>query len=110
MKDQEARSSKREESQRERLDRLENMVYAQHEKLDRLEELVYRVIHRDRVTFDKVSESPCYEEQYPTGHHQAAALPNSENGEPAPYSTDEISPPSKSSPAETANLYPIASM
>lgn len=36
--------------QRDRLARLEKMVYAQHEKLDRLEDLVYRVMHRDRVT------------------------------------------------------------
>jgi hypothetical protein len=49
VRDQEARSRKREERQRERMDRLENLVYAQHEKLDRLEDLVYRVMHRDRV-------------------------------------------------------------
>jgi hypothetical protein len=50
VRDQETKSRKREERQRERLDRLEKMVYAQHEKLDRLEDLVYRVMHRDRVT------------------------------------------------------------
>jgi hypothetical protein len=49
VRDQEARSRKREERQRERMDRLENLVYAQHEKLDRLEDLLYRVMHRDRV-------------------------------------------------------------
>lgn len=49
VRDQEARSRKREERQRDRLERLEKMVYAQHEKLDRLEDLVYRVMHRDRV-------------------------------------------------------------
>jgi hypothetical protein len=49
VRDQEARSRKGEERQRERMDRLENLVYAQHEKLDRLEDLVYRVMHRDRV-------------------------------------------------------------
>jgi hypothetical protein len=60
VRDQEARSRKREEAHRERLDKLEGMVYSQHEKLDHLEDLVYRVMHRDRVGFDK---SPEYEEQ-----------------------------------------------
>lgn len=49
VRDQEAKSRKREERQRDRLERLEKMVYVQHEKLDRLEDLVYRVMHRDRV-------------------------------------------------------------
>ncbi len=48
VRDQEAKSRKREERQSDRLERLEKMVYAQHEKLDRLEDLVYRVMHRDR--------------------------------------------------------------
>jgi hypothetical protein len=50
VRDQEAKSRKREENQMVRLERLEKMVYAQHEKLDRLEDLVYRVMHRDRVS------------------------------------------------------------
>jgi hypothetical protein len=49
VKEQEDKSRVREERQRERLERLEKMVYAQHEKLDRVEDLVYRVMHRDRV-------------------------------------------------------------
>jgi hypothetical protein len=49
VRDQEAKSRRREERQRDRLERLEKMVHAQHEKLDRLEDLVYRVMHRDRV-------------------------------------------------------------
>lgn len=63
VRDQEARSRKREELHRERLERLETMVYSQHEKLDRLEDLVYRVMHRDRVGLEVDSESPKYEEQ-----------------------------------------------
>jgi hypothetical protein len=49
VRDQEAKSRKRDERQRDQLERLEKMIYTQHEKLDRLEDLVYRVIHRDRV-------------------------------------------------------------
>jgi hypothetical protein len=59
VRDQESRSRKREERQRERMDRLEDLVYAQHEKLDRLEDLVYRVMHRDRV----VSENRVFQEE-----------------------------------------------
>jgi hypothetical protein len=59
VRDQESRSRKREERQRERMDRLENLVYAQHEKLDRLEDLVYRVMHRDRVG----SENRAFQEE-----------------------------------------------
>ncbi|RDL39770.1 Uncharacterized protein BP5553_04110 [Venustampulla echinocandica] len=64
VRDQEARSRKRDESQRERLDSLETMVYAQHEKLDRLEDLVYRAMHRSTVVSNGNPESPRYEE-YP---------------------------------------------
>jgi hypothetical protein len=50
----------------ERLERLENLVYAQSEKMDRLEDLVYRAMHRDRIRLETgESESPKYEEQYP---------------------------------------------
>ena len=56
MRDQEAKSRKREERQRDRLERLEKLVYAQHEKLDRLEDLVYRVMHRDRVAVNLPGE------------------------------------------------------
>lgn len=55
---QEARERKIEERHRERLDRLETIIYGQHEKLDRLEDLVYRVMHRDRVGIER---SPRYE-------------------------------------------------
>jgi hypothetical protein len=49
VRDHETKSRKREEQHRERLEKLEKMVFAQHEKLDKLEDLVYRVMHRDRV-------------------------------------------------------------
>ncbi|KAE9373568.1 hypothetical protein N431DRAFT_456332 [Stipitochalara longipes BDJ] len=49
VRDQETKSRKGEQKQRDRLERLEKMVHAQHEKLDRLEDLMYRIMHRDRV-------------------------------------------------------------
>ncbi|KAL3423231.1 hypothetical protein PVAG01_04978 [Phlyctema vagabunda] len=49
VKDQESRQQKREDIQKERLDKLETIVNSQHEKLDRLEALVYRVMHRTRI-------------------------------------------------------------
>jgi hypothetical protein len=49
VRDQESRARKQENANRERLDRLESMVYSQHEKLDRLESLVYRLMHRTRL-------------------------------------------------------------
>ncbi len=58
VKDQESRARKRDEAQRERMERVENLVCAQTEKLDRLEDLVYRVMHRERVE----EGSPRYEE------------------------------------------------
>lgn len=67
VRDQELRSMKREDLQRERLDRLETMVRSQHEKLDRLEHLVYRVMHRDRLEYEASSASPKYEEDLPVG-------------------------------------------
>lgn len=72
VRDQEMKSRKREEGQRERLERLEKMVFAQHEKLDKLEDLVYRVMHRDRVEVGNVvgRESPKYEEEGPDQNHQ----------------------------------------
>lgn len=76
VKDQEGRSRKREEAQRERLDRLENMVYMQHEKLDRLEDMVYRVMRRDRLNADKDSESPKYEEEYSAKNHINSTQPD----------------------------------
>lgn len=72
VRDQESRSVKREEGQRERLEKLETMVYSQHKKLDRLEDLVYRVMHRDRVSFDTNSESPKYEEDLPSAQSNKA--------------------------------------
>lgn len=49
VREQEMRSKRRDEKQKERLDKLEKMVVAQNEKLDHLQDLVYRVMHRDRV-------------------------------------------------------------
>ncbi|KAM3066630.1 hypothetical protein ACMFMG_002342 [Clarireedia jacksonii] len=49
VRDQESRAKEQEDVNRERLDRLERMVYSQHEKLDRLESLVYRLMHRTRL-------------------------------------------------------------
>lgn len=83
MRDQETRSRKREEQHRERLERLEKMVFAQHEKLDTLETLVYRIMHRDAVEVGEDSgrrESPKYEEySSDRENHQAshAELPAS---------------------------------
>ena len=72
VRDQEMKSRKREEGQRERLQRLEKMVFAQHEKLDKLEDLVYRVMHRDRVEVGNGvgRESPKYEEEGSDQDHQ----------------------------------------
>jgi hypothetical protein len=53
VRDQEIKSRRREEGQRERMGRLEKMVLSQNEKLDKLEDLVYRVMHRDRVAVGK---------------------------------------------------------
>jgi hypothetical protein len=91
VRDQELKSRKREEGQRERLERLEKLVFAQHEKLDKLEDLVYRVMHRDRVGSEEEEtrrgESPKYEEQCtPDQDHQEppselpAANRENENG------------------------------
>lgn len=52
-RDQESHARKREERDKERMERLESTVHSQHEKLDRLEDLVYRIMHRSRVNFDK---------------------------------------------------------
>ena len=49
VRDQESQSRNREERYKERIDKLEKMVYSQHEKLDRLEDLVYGFMHRGRV-------------------------------------------------------------
>lgn len=50
MRDQESRARRREEVQRERLERMESMVVSQNDKLDKLEDLVYRVMHRNRIS------------------------------------------------------------
>lgn len=57
VRDQESRAKKQEDVNRERLDRLERMVYSQHEKLDRLESLVYRLMHRTRLTSETDPQS-----------------------------------------------------
>jgi hypothetical protein len=94
VRDQELRSRKREELHRERLDRLEAMVYSQHEKLDRLEDLVYRAMHLDRVEFDGNSESLNHEEEVPT------AETDKENDTPHITRKPEV----------TTNLYPISTI
>ena len=70
MKDQESKARKREEQCIERLEQLENTVFAQHEKLDKLEGLMYRVMHRDQVGLEnglrKTDESPKYEKDSDT--------------------------------------------
>ncbi|RDW88667.1 hypothetical protein BP6252_00699 [Coleophoma cylindrospora] len=66
VRDQEARQKKREESHRERLERLESTVNAQNEKLDRLEGLVYRTMHRSRI-----EESLSPEDRYDQRHHKS---------------------------------------
>jgi hypothetical protein len=108
VRDQEARSRKREERQRERLDRLETMVYAQHEKLDRLEDLVYRVMHRDRVTFHGESESPPYENT----HHSDIKQPQAEvdAAESAPYSSEMNTRSARRKSETRAQLYPISNV
>ena len=74
VRDQETKSRKREEGQRERLARLEKMVFAQHEKLDKLEDLIYRIMYRDRVTLDdeveKKVRNAIYEECLPDQDHE----------------------------------------
>ena len=80
MRDQETKSRKREEGQRERLERLEEMVFAQHKKLDKLEDLVYRVMHRDRVGLEggaiEKRESPEYEGERSPGHNDLTLPPD----------------------------------
>jgi hypothetical protein len=82
VRDQEMKSRKREEGQKDRLERLEKMVLSQHEKLDKLEDLVYRVMHRDRVgvedEVEERGESPQYEENgspEPNNHTPPSELP-----------------------------------
>lgn len=97
MKDQETRSREREELHKERLDRLERMVYSQHEKLDKLESLVYRVMHRDRVGYDGNKESPKHEEEAGSDH---------ENDTDQDIQTPEITHKRE----VTARIYPIPSI
>jgi len=108
VRDQEARSRKREERQRERLDRLETMVYAQHEKLDRLEDLVYRVMHRDRVTFPGESESPPYKNTHQSDIKQPQA--EVDVAESAPYSSEMNTHSSRRKSESRAQLYPISNV
>lgn len=61
MRNQEAQARKREDRDRERMERLEMLVSSQHEKLDRLEGLVYSRLHHSSLNFDKDSASPEYE-------------------------------------------------
>ncbi len=105
MRDQEAKSRRREERQRDRLERLEKMVYAQHEKLDRLEDLVYRVMHRDRVRVDKDLDL-AGDEQKPPPTRTATELILDH-----PESNDRMNDPSYSQKMHkdgvSANFYPI---
>lgn len=64
VRNQDFKTKEREELNREKLKRLETMVYAQHEKLDRLENLVYRVMHRDQDQYKESLDSSKYEEDY----------------------------------------------
>jgi len=86
VRDQESRARKREEGDRERLDRLEALVNAQHEKLDRLEDVVYRVIHRDRVGH---AQSPKYEETRNTTMQHTENEPSPMNGGKQDISTKQ---------------------
>jgi hypothetical protein len=84
VRDQDAKSRKREERQMDRLERLEAMVYAQHEKLDRLEDLVYRVMHRDRVTLSRNPNLPGDEQRSPPKRSETeATLSNPDDDENA---------------------------
>ncbi|KAH8801585.1 hypothetical protein F5884DRAFT_519873 [Xylogone sp. PMI_703] len=65
VRDQEIQFRKREELYRENTERLEATINSQHEKLDRLEDLVYRLMHRSQFGYppeDSTMESPKYEE------------------------------------------------
>ncbi|RDW94763.1 hypothetical protein BP5796_00526 [Coleophoma crateriformis] len=84
VRDQEARQKKREESHRERLERLESTVNAQNEKLDRLEGLVYRTMHRS-----KIEEGLTAEDRYDQRHHKSldissAATSTTASPQPSP--------------------------
>lgn len=104
VRDQEAKSKRREERQRDRLERLEKMVYAQHEKLDRLEDLVYRAMHRDRIRPRMDSDLPGEEPIPPPTRSEAeATLSNPEENE-----TDDSSYSQKMHKDNiSANFYPI---
>ena len=77
MGDQESGEKRREDSQKERYEKLESMVYAQHEKLDRLENLVYRVMHRDRLASEAMdpSDSLHYEASLDLKNSSGTATP-----------------------------------
>ncbi|PQE28399.1 Na+ H+ antiporter CNH1 protein [Rutstroemia sp. NJR-2017a BBW] len=79
VRDQESRAKKQEDANRERLDRLETMVYSQHEKLDRLESLVYRLMHRTRLASE--TEPPFKDDtinkyDFFTVHERRRSLPD----------------------------------
>jgi hypothetical protein len=110
VRDQEVKSRKREERQRDRLERLEKMVYAQHEKLDRLEDLVYRVMHRDRVGTDKDlhlrPDSRDEQMSPPRRSETAATLLNPKDNE----SDDSLYSQTRHKGSVSANFYPIPNM
>ena len=69
VREQEAKAGKREEADRERLQRLETIVYSQNEKLDRLEDLVCAVVEgkvNDEGTTSRRLSSDYDHENYKT--------------------------------------------
>jgi hypothetical protein len=103
VRDQEAKSRKREERQGDRLERLEKLVYAQHEKLDRLEDLVYRAMHRDRVT----SNPPGHEQiSLPRRSETEATLSNPDEEE----IDDQSYPQTMQKDNTSVNFYPIPNL
>lgn len=62
---------KSEESQKEKLDRLETMILSQNEKLDSLEDLVHRMIFKSRIIHGQLTPSDTFQGK------------RSENGKPS---------------------------
>jgi hypothetical protein len=108
VRDQEAKSRKREEGQRERLERVEKMVFAQHEKLDKLEDLVYRVMHLDRVGLEggviEKRERPKYEEEHSPGQNDHTPAPD------LPAASQDNNHQNISRPDQTKPYYSISSV
>ena len=112
VRDQESRARKREESEWERMERLETMVHALNEKLDKLEDLVYRVMHRSRVNVNGESGSLKHEEYQ--GHtRQRTTFSELENLDPAQQESAELESPLSSpgrKPSVAASFHQIPSI